>query len=232
MTADQQLKEILSWRLMSELWRRFPRQFDLIEVHPGGGLYDCLMLRTKGQNPRCTINVNRVGSVHIHMLDGDSTVESDWEERMLQSSPESFLDYIANKARLVIPKKLPASTPATLTYRYISDFLTHSVGRLERWQCRNGFEDTSGYGGGVRRNFFDRFTQLQEEDFRTHGAPIFGEYAYNFWFLLRNEIPVLCLNTSGMVFCLDGSRHDLMNLYRLDRRIWPLISKTAMDLLP
>ena len=237
MLAGQKIEEIFSWRLMAEIWRRYPKQFDLIEAHPGGGQYDCLVLLTKGQKPRFAIDVNRGGgSVHIHRdalgLVGDMTLYSDWMERMTGASPSGFLDDIANEARLVIPKKLPASTPATLTYRYISDFLAHSISRLENWECRNGFEDTSGYGGGVRQSFFKQFPLLRKETALRHGSPILGKYEYNFWFLLKNGDPVLCLDTSGMVFRLDGACHDLVNLYRHYRRIWPLISETALDILP
>ncbi|HNY85931.1 MAG TPA: hypothetical protein PKN23_05490 [Candidatus Hydrogenedentes bacterium] len=165
---SRQLEEIVSWRFVTEFWRRFPESFDLIEAHPGGGQYDCLALLTKGENPSIAIDVNRGGgSVHIHKhalgLDGSMSMHSDWMERMLGPEPNKFLDEIAHEARLKVPKKRPASTAATLTYRYISDFLAHSIGRLEKWECRNGFEDTSGWGGGVRREFFESFPLLKKK---------------------------------------------------------------------
>ena len=52
---------------MTELWRRFPKQFDLIEAHPCSGQYDCLVLTTKTEPSEFAIDVNRGGgSVHIH----------------------------------------------------------------------------------------------------------------------------------------------------------------------
>lgn len=235
--VNRRLEEILSWRFVTEFWRRFPDRFDLIEAHPGGGQYDCLAMLTKGQNSAIAIDVNRGGgSVHIHKdalgLGGDMSVHSDWIERMLGPEPDKFLDEIAHEARLTVPKKLAASTPAALTFRYISDFLTHSVGRLEHWECRNGFEDTSGYGGGVRRQLFEQFPLLGEENTLRHGSPIFGELAYNFWFLSKDEKPMLCLDTSGRVFRRDGTSHDLCKLYQRDHRVWPLICATALDVLP
>jgi hypothetical protein len=235
--GNRQLEEIVSWRFVTEFWRRFPDRFDLIEAHPGGGQYDCLALLTKGQNPAIAIDVNRGGgSVHIHKdalgLDGDMSVHSDWMERMLGPEPDKFLDEIAHEARLTVPKKLPASTAATLTYRYISDSLAHSIGRFEKWECRNGFADTSGYGGGVRHQFFEQFSVFADENTIRRGSPIFGEHAYNFWFLMKNEQPVLCLDTGGRVFRRDGTRHELPRLYKRNRRIWPLICETALDILP
>lgn len=46
MEISQQLKEILSWRLVSETVRRAPNRLRIYELHPGGGQYDCLSLNT------------------------------------------------------------------------------------------------------------------------------------------------------------------------------------------
>ncbi len=231
MNADQQITEIVSWRFVTELWRQWPKRFDLIEMHSGGGQYDCLALRTRGRDSATLIDVIRGGSVHVHIA-GERSYP-DWMARMLGPSPKIFLDEIADEARLPKAKKLPASTPATLTYRYIADFLPHSVGRLEKWQCRNGFEDSSGFVGcRVRRELFEQFPLLKKQDVVRYGTPIMEEYSYNFWFLLKDEAPVLCLDTSGRLFRNDGTCHDLPSLYQRDRRIWSLICETALDVLP
>ena len=73
---------------------------------------------------------------------------------------------------------------------------------------------------------------MAEADAWQHGEPIMGEYAYNFWFLIKDERAMLCLDTSGRVFRRDGKAHDLSKLYRRDRRIWALICATALDILP
>lgn len=238
MPESSQLEEILSWRFVTELWRRFPDLFTLIEAHPGGGQHDSLMLVTKGEDPQFAIDVNRGGgSVHINKdafgLGNEEALYSDWLSRMLEQPPTKFLDSICKEARLVPPKKLQTSSPTTITYRFIADFLTHSIGKLERWECRNGFEDTSGYmGGGKRQYLFNRFPILRKEQNLRKAEPFIGEYAYNYWFLLRNDEPVLCLDTSGVAYCLDGTFHDLSNLYGVHRKIWPLIFEVARDLLP
>jgi hypothetical protein len=237
METNRQLEEIMSWRFITEFWRRFPKHFYLIEGHPGGGQYDCLVLMTRGKNsPRFAIDVNRGGgSVHIHMnafgLGDDMTLHSDWLSRMLQPTPK-FLDEIAQEVRLVPPKHLPTSTPTTIVYRFISDFLTHTMGRLERWECRNGYLDTSGDGGGKRHHLFEKFPGLRKEENLRKIEPFYGEYAYNFWFLLKNDVPVLCLDTSGITYRRDGSSYDLGHLYKGNRKIWPLIFEVARDILP
>jgi len=41
---NSQKREISSWKIVSELMRRFPNKFTVIEAHPSGGTYDCLSL--------------------------------------------------------------------------------------------------------------------------------------------------------------------------------------------
>jgi hypothetical protein len=236
MEANRQLVEIMSWRFITEFWRRFPKDFYLIEGHPGGGLYDCLVLMTRGKKPQFAIDVNREGSVHIHHnafgLGDDMTLHSDWLSRMLQPTPAKFLDEIAQEVRLVPPKHLPTSTPTTIVYRFIADFLTHAIGKLERWECRNGYLDTAGEGGGKRHYLFDKFPALRKEENLRETEPFEGEYAYNFWFLLKDDVPVLCLDTRGIAYRKDGSCCDLGHLYEGNRKIWPLILEVARNILP
>ena len=53
----------------------------------------------------------------------------------MDPEPSIFLDQISPKAGLDVPQKLPMSTAATVTVtsRYITEFLTHTIGRMERW---------------------------------------------------------------------------------------------------
>lgn len=228
---DDQLDEVLSWRLVAEFWRRFPGNFFLIEAHPGGGQYDCLVLLTRSPAFASVMSVNRGGgSLHVH---GGEKAYGDWRERMLGSRPERFLDEIARDAGLASPAKLPASTPQTLVFRFIAGFLAHCVGRKEQWECRNGQEDTSGYGGGRRDALFACFPDVRvSEGVDSLPEPPFGQDAYNYWFLLRDGDPLLCLRTDGVVCRTDGRRYELAKLYRPRRRIWPMICEVAGDLLP
>jgi len=153
-------------------------------------------------------------------------------EKMLQPSPQKFLDEIAIAAHLRSPQKLPPSTAETLVYRFIADFLVHAVGRKRRWECRNGYADTSGYGGGKISHLFEAFPGLDKDENLRHTDPVCGEYTYNFWFLMRNGKPKVCLDTSGIAYRCDGAKFDLMDLYKHRRRLWPVIHEVAGDLLP
>ena len=231
MTQQRQLEEVLSWRLVCELWRWFPDRYFLIESHPGGGQSDCLSLIEFAAEPWSALDVNRGGgSVHVHQGRNPQSW-SDWVERML-GDPRRFLNEICDALGIDAPQKLPMSTPATISFRYIGEFLTHALGRLEQWECRNGFFDTSGYGGGKQESWFTCFPAVKA------GRPVKpladGRFspAYGYWFLLRNTEPMLCVDFDGQLYTRDGQVHDLATLYAKHKRMWSLIADTALELLP
>ena len=204
---NRQLIEIASWQVINELHRRHPTKFKVIETHPGGGMYDCLSIfSTADREPRHIADFNRAGRLHI-------------------------FDKVTDLLGLSIPQKRPPSTPTTLVYRFISAFLTHTAFGVEDWRCRNGFIDTSGYGGGVS-SVFDKFPQAQERLRVELKDDIFQSPAYRFWFLRKNEKPVLCLETTGTLWNKKGKEFNLAELYKEERRVWPMVIKVAGDLLP
>lgn len=231
MKPYRQLEEALSWRVVTELWRRFPDRFFLIETHPGGGQYDCLSLIESNNGLQSVFDVNRGGgSVHLHR---GRTPQSwpDWVDRML-AEPLRFLDALGEAYGVAPPKSLPKSTPDTISFRYICEFLTHAVGRLERWECRNGFCDTSGWGGGKQESWFSRFPGIENTQPPQAGAKGEIDRAYGYWFLLQDAKPVLCIDTAARLYKLSGVVHDLAAMYGRHKRIWPLIAETAVELLP
>ena len=231
---NTQLVEIASWRIVSELHRRYPNKLKVTETHPGGGLYDCLTLFDEKQ--RHIADFNREGSLHIFATFDNSALQESldiWTEMFDTTNVKGTLDRISSMLGLPIPSKLPPSTPTTLIYRFISAFLTHSAFGIHRWECRNGCLDTSGpEDGGKRHHLFEKFPGLGNENNLRKIEPFYGEYAYNFWFLLKNDVPVLCLDTCGIVYRIDGKSYDLGELYQVNRKIWPLIFEVARDILP
>lgn len=104
---NDQLVEIASWRLISELFRRYPGKFNLIETHPGGGMYDCLTLFHKH---RQVADFNRVGSFHVtDNPNGEPSLDI-WRS-MVEDDTQNVLDQVCRRLELKIPAKLPPSTP-------------------------------------------------------------------------------------------------------------------------
>ncbi|HEY0982936.1 MAG TPA: hypothetical protein VGE80_12465 [Schlesneria sp.] len=179
MKPARQLEESLSWRLITELWRRFPDRYALIETHPGDGQYDCLSLVEFSDDLHSVLDINRGGgSVHVHCGRSPQSWAA-WPDRMLADSC-GFLDEIGAAIGLTTPEQLPKSTTTTITFRFISEFLTHAIGRLEQWQCRNGFCDTSGFGGGKREEWFNCFPGLITHDLpkRLANGGVASAYCY------------------------------------------------------
>ena len=65
MNISKQVIEALSWKLVSELHRRHPKKFTVIETHPGGGMYDCLCLYAVNESTSIA-SLNRAGSFQVH----------------------------------------------------------------------------------------------------------------------------------------------------------------------
>lgn len=230
MNVPRQLIEVLSWRLATEFWRRFPDRYFLIETHPCSGQYDCLSLVEIRDGSGSALDVNREGSVHVHHGLAPQSWQ-DWAERILDD-PRRFLDTIGEAVGIAAPNKLPKSTPTTISFRYVSELLTHTVGRLENWECRNGFLDTSGYGGGKRETWFNCFAGIEAEQPPQGLGDGRLDTAYCYWFFLKNSEPVLCVDTDGRLYTLEGDVHDLVASYSKRKRMWPVIAETSLDLLP
>ena len=221
---NHQLIEIASWRIVSELYRRYPGKFKIIETHPGGGQYDCLGLYDdRNQN---IADLNRDGSLH---LPGGTL---SWQEILNASDPKMMLDKICQMLRFPKVGNTPHSTPTTLVYRFIATFLTHATLGIHKWECRNGYEDTSGYGGGVVSAFKD-FPQAQERLKINLEDDILRQPAYRFWFLRKDDKPLLCLETVGLVWVQsDLKTYNLMDLYNYNKRhIWSTIVSVAGPLM-
>jgi hypothetical protein len=138
---SRQLLEVASWRLVSEITRRYPT-IRVIETHPGGGQYDCLHLLVKGQGGRDRPGIifNRPGSLHIlaETAEGDAQWETFWYDYLAADDPRLLLDQLCDRARLPRVKRLPRSTPATIGYRFIAAFLSSTVFGSSRatFKCR------------------------------------------------------------------------------------------------
>jgi hypothetical protein len=88
--------EIASWRMVSELHRRYPDLFNVIETHPGGGQYDCLSLYDHKE--RHIADFNRRGSLHVFAGFGDSATPGSfdiWSEMSNSEHPKITLDQIS-----------------------------------------------------------------------------------------------------------------------------------------
>lgn len=242
MELSKQLREILSWRLVTETVRRAPDRLRIYELHPGGGQYDCLSLYTV--DGKAVADLNRLGRLQISgqlrerrnsdspVMRGEEAAWDVWPEALVAVDPTELVDGICRRIGLDVPEKLPPSNPIVLVYRFITEFLSRTAFARDHWECRSGFYDSSGGDSGICDKLFAAFPSAHERLQVCPDETGTVHPACNFWFILRDSEPVLCLETSGLVTNLAGRTVELPTAYQVPRRIWPMITEIAEDLLP
>ncbi len=226
---SRQYIEIASWHIVSEFYRRYPEEKWILEMHPGGGMSDCLAIYGYKHGK---VLLNRPGSLHIdERFDGASGGEIDsdfWMKLSTTEDQKAFLDVFSRKLGLRVPKQLPSSTASTIVFRLIYTWVRQGLFRLTEMQCRNGCLDTSGYGGGVREEWFELFPDAKERLRQVEKNDFFDEPAYRFWFLLTDGKPIAALETKGLIFFKGGGSENLYSDYRKLRNINGLMSKYGL----
>ena len=220
---DGSVLEAASWRLASELARRHPHTLRLIRAHPGGGLSDCLWFLSAVGDHDGDVRLNRNGTIQVlERFDGRPSAWEpvSWDE-YLRSDPREFLDRLEIEAGLPRPSAVPKSTPRTLTLRILAAIAATAVKSVEPIEISPGIIDTSGpLGGGVDRGAFEAFPAIPSEMLEPRGDDLKGHAEYRFWFVRRNDVPVLAFEQShGLAWT---AHHDnawvLMDLYTESRR--------------
>ena len=234
---SQQIIEAASWRLAAELVRRYPARFTVIEMHPGGGQYDCLTLLDQEEASGLErIDLNRAGSAFVCQRghQGWAWVWRDcWPEMVATGDPRDLLDRLCARAGLMPVTRIPRATPAVVAYRVISAFLAHAMFGRVGWECRNGYLDSSGMSGGRRDELFEHFPMARQRLAVRQADDVLGIAAYRFWFLMRKDQPLLAIEAkNGIAWDTSGHETDLFAKYRIHRRIWPVVWTAAGRLLP
>ena len=231
------IEEIASWRFAAEMIRRYPDRLKIVEMHPGGGQSDCLALVSL--EDQLKIYVNRGGSIAILLEREDRDIRPwgmAWPQAFLMADDlKECLDKVSDALGWSVPDPLPPTSKQVLTYRFMAEFISHTCLSRRRWEWRNGFTDTAGYGGGVNRQWFSQFSDAQESARRHDADDILATPEYRFWFLVNPDDtaePALCLETTGVAYRSDGKSVNFYALYKDQRRIWPLITEVVPELLP
>ncbi len=182
----ERLIEAASWRLGSELVRRHPNFYHVFIGAPGGGQSDVLWFSEKRKTERSKkIFLNRKGSILVYDENNPELPEcyrAFWKDYLLGDSVK-FLDQLEKKAGLPKVSKIPSTTPLTLTYRFLVQFLHYNLGC---YKVVNGVFDTAGYGGGIVKalsavNFDPKLLDRQADD-------LLGIAEYRFWIVYNIEV--------------------------------------------
>lgn len=226
---SRQLLEAVSWRVAAELIRRHPSRLRAIETHPGGGQYDCLTVMDRRGPQLGHIDLNRIGTAHVHRRfdrpdeDGYHRYHGFWGA-YLSSDPIRVLRALERHAGLPDVRKLPPSTRASLSFRLAAACIAPVALGVRKWEWRNGFLDTSGWTSEPRETLFTAFPGADaRRTVRVDGDQLPPEY--RFWFLLRDEEPILALETTGWLWRHSGGTLDLKSAYQhTGRRLLPIVN--------
>jgi len=209
------LIELASWTIVSEIVRRVPKLLRVIETHPGGGQYDCLsIIRADNRSHLCALN--RLGSfTAFHWFDTghDCWAQMDvWTRISRGDSTKNIIAEICHAIRVPTPQKLPPGTTPSLTYRIMTAMLQTKMFSPVRWSVRNGFHDSSGFCEcGIRKGLFSKFQGLNTPGESEKAGSSRLARGYDFWFLCRDDEPVVCFDVTGLTFFIRsapiGKRH-------------------------
>ncbi|HTW09208.1 MAG TPA: hypothetical protein VME46_17005 [Acidimicrobiales bacterium] len=219
---SRRVKELLSWRLVSEVLGHQGGRWRVIEAHNGGGMYDELELVPRYvDHSGFVISFNRAGSAHFP--DPRKRWGSIWVDALAAEDLHPIVAELERRAEIASNGSLP-TTADLVTVRVISELLWLSALEPERFECRNGYAYGSN-GGAVRREWFaafpgclQRLAQREPDDYR-------GEPAFRFWFVLRDDEPVLAFEDLGRAWSLDGKTINLFRSFRRNVSVRPAVAR-------
>ncbi|TDW28931.1 hypothetical protein EDD25_0601 [Cryobacterium psychrophilum] len=213
-----------SWWIASELATRHPEHL-IWEMHPGGGMYDCLALWKPGEDP--SVQLNRAGSLHVLT---STDFHLSWSDVLADQSPHGPVKAIEEAARLTLGGSRPSSTRRTLAYRFIATLLRLQLHDRHTWDARNEFLD-SVWNHDNLRGYLGRFPAAAEAARTAPEIGLPGEPQSHFWAILRDEEPVAIISIDGVLY-RDSGTFDLMAEYQaVGRSITHVVAKCAGDWL-
>lgn len=237
-TPRRQVLEVLSWHIAAELARRHPSRLRVVELHPGGGQYDCLAIIDRADPDGGAVHLNRAGGVHVLRRFDETDPVADpyrrlgdfWGRALQALDPKDSLVELERGSGLTTVTQLPPSTSQSLSYRVAAASIAPTTLGRRRWEWRSGFLDSSGGGGSApREDMFRAFPSLaSRRTVRVRDDPLAPEY--RFWFLCRNEDPIAAIEDVGRGWNRAGEEIDLMRLYSgSGRRLAPLVKHLLGD---
>jgi hypothetical protein len=162
------------------------------------------------------INLNRVGRMHANRSDGTWTpLDTSWWDLAVGATT---IDNVV--AELERHTQLPPPTEEARRMADSADVVVQIIAQVAAqldpavdWTWRNGMLDTSGHSsGGHHDEWFEQFTSAVKALRQPAGRVLLDQAAYRFWFLLRSDDPVACLETTGAAHDHNGTTRDLITV--------------------
>lgn len=223
----------LAWWIAAELIRRHPDDLQVIETHPGGGMYDCLSLyRPSMGDEGLVAHLNLVGSItHGSFFGAGAEAERpqvadarfNWLEVLAADERRAYVvEQLEGAQGLSSPKTSPPTTTRSIGPRVISRFAALAALSTRTWHIRNAVFDTSGVDTGQ----VDWSKEVTSVRYLPMDGDLLNNPRYRVWYILDHKHrPQAAVDTGrGLAWRRDkpGTDFDLMQLYaahgsRVDR---------------
>ncbi len=241
-----QLRTAVTWHIICELLRRHKESCDLwvLETHPGGGQYDCLSLfhRWPGAHSNHLCDFNQQ-SQHLHVWGHYRTPRAELSELRWPDGNDYVLAYLAAPERTLaqiedlvgLPryaaKHHPPTTPPILIFRIISAVLDRYALSMDVMLAFMGYEDTSGFGGGLREALRWYPTVWADVSASADAEDGGARKAAKYWLLSRPQdvsAPPVLLDMRGKVYAIakPDKPWDCWHEYQVNgRKLLPIVHR-------
>jgi hypothetical protein len=209
----RQLIETASWRIVTELMRRYPNELYVFETHPA--IYDCLSIYDIAG--RHLADFNRLGTFHNSVGDLSADGMDIWSVMLDEGSTLTILNRICSTLNLHPVNMLPASNMRVKTYKFIADWVALKSFDIHEYRVRNGYYFIGEHRSWTQEDYFGFFPEanerlrvsLKDDHLRTPST--------RFWFLMRGSEVIACVETSGLFWSRDGfsSTIDKVDIRRI-----------------
>jgi len=219
------IKEVLSWEIASDIVRRFPGRFAIIELHPANN-YDCLTLWDLEQHSPF-LYMNRRMASHI-----TNPSNLNWTQVLNTPNRRQVVELIEREMSLGSPSATPSTEQSSIGPMLIAQFLRRTSLSRRNWIAVNGLASGS-YGDGVREELFAAYGM--ERQFLAESNPQQGRMSdgYEYWFLMpyvssgdemrpwdESTKPPAMFDAVRGVLHRDGKKFNLLAEYqKVDRSI-------------
>jgi len=201
----------LGWAVVAELLERND-ELRVVELHPGGGQYDCLSVYTPSMDLLCHLNVT--GSLTHERWFRYEGERITWLE-VLQNGPEWAAGLIADIQGL--ERSTRGHSPHAIFARTASKIMSTAAIRGDL-EMLSAVADSSSGGAVIREHLVAPYEE-QIEDRSIPNIPdegLVADGAYRYWFLTENEgqNPVACFDSHTAQMWVDppAPAHQLSSM--------------------
>jgi hypothetical protein len=231
--ANRNIRNAASWRIGSEITRRYPDDVVLIDSVPIEGVdYDCLRVVRLDGAGYVDFNRNSWGSASCNGPgESEGVITAFLLEWISVADRRRMVRRISECLGMPPVKPVPPTSRRVLAYRASAAFLqAHAMDR-HRWSV-DGAAVIVPLAIGYREELIEAFPDLRiERSVIDNEADFATDPAFCTWFFCRNDLPFVYVTTQAVARNRKGVEVDLFETYSRTKRIDDVVAQLA-SLMP